>query len=424
MKLERLIFMLLTMMAATPAFAAREVSQTIKEFWGVGSIAKCNGSTVTSGDFCISTEEGRCTADASGMHFYVATNINDKGARFCPMYVRSYRRRTTQSPKTYYFKPIPGATTEEDCFWVCHDGFGGPECREDYTAKVGGCDASIERKTFGAKWGSLSKGDVVEQLTGYDYIDTDTFDYFHKDFLDCDDDDWKELESANNDHEHDIVLSIAGFTADGFGVFAQPLQVRAFAEQSSTDEAGERILAMPVGNRVIMCRSGYRINSAKSGCVPIDQVVCDTPKGVCDGWNEDTYPTETYRAYVRDGAGCYEFRCKQAGYAFRGNPDDMADFDATCVECPRETHTVTASGYCFKHEAVDAATGTVNTVNRDGEVTSVQMTGVTLQMMKDATAQIADDNSSKSCWMSHYESADEFRECMLKYLKDTGLLKQ
>ena len=92
MKLERLIFMLLTMMAATPAFAINEVSQTIKDFWGVGPIAKCNDSTVTSGDFCISTEEGRCTADASGMHFYVAENINENGAYFCPMYVRSYRR--------------------------------------------------------------------------------------------------------------------------------------------------------------------------------------------------------------------------------------------------------------------------------------------------------------------------------------------
>lgn len=422
MKLERLIFMLLTMMAATPAFADREVSQKIKDFWGVGPITKCNDNTVTSGDFCISTEESRCTADKSGMHFYVAENINEYGAYFCPMYVRSYRRGTTKNPETYYFKPIPGETTEEDCFWVCHDGFGGPECREDYTARVGGCDTSIERKTFDSIWGTISKGSIKGQLTGYDFFDT--FNYFHNDFWDCGSANWKGINSANNDQRHEIVLSIAGFTADGYGVYAQPLQVRAFAKQGSVAESGERILATPVGNKVMMCRSGYRINSSKGGCVPIDPVVCDTPKGPCDGWNADGFPTDTYRAYVRDGVGCYEFRCKQAGHAFRGNPDDMADFDATCVECPRETHTVTASGYCFKNEAVDPATGTVNVVNSDGEVTSLQMTGVTLQMMKDATAQIADDNSPKSCWMSHYESADEFRECMLKYLKDTGLLKQ
>lgn len=422
MKLERLIFMLLTMMAATPAFAINEVSQKIKDFWGVGPIAKCNDNTVTSGDFCISTEEGRCAADKSGMHFYVAENINEYGAYFCPMYVRSYRRYTYRTPETYYFKPKPGETTEEDCFWVCHDGFGGPKCREDYTARVGGCDTSIERKTFDSIWGTLSRDDVKEQLTGYDHFDT--FDRFHDDTWDCGSADWKGMNSANKPQRHEIVLSIAEFTADGYGVVAQPLQVRAFARQSDTAASGETVLATPVGNKVIMCRSGYRINSSKGGCVPIDKTVCDTPKGACDNWNADGFPTETYRAYVRDGAGCYEFRCKQAGYAFRGDPDVMAEFDATCVECPNETHTITASGYCFKNEPVDPASGTVNTVNRDGEIKNVKLQGVTLQMMKDATAQIAGDQVPQSCWVSHYESTDEFRECMLKYLKDTGLLKQ
>ena len=427
MKLERLIFMLLTMMAATPAFAFLTVSPDIKNFWGIGSISACNLNDPAAPEFCISTEAARCEAremEQSGVHYYVATNINDKGARFCPMFVRSYRNGTGRSPVTEFFRQLPKDNEYEDCFWVCHDGFGGPECAEVYTEKVGGCDSSIERKTFEGRWGTLKDNDPRPEA-GYER--NNSIDVFVAQGYDCSsggEKGWDGMSSCNKKQHHSVVLSIAKFTGDGYGVFAQPLQLRAFAKEGSNNEKHERILAMPVGNRVIMCRSGYRINSAKSGCVPIDQVVCDTPKGVCDGWNEDTYPTETYRAYVRDGAGCYEFRCKQAGYAFRGNPDDMADFDATCVECPRETHTVTASGYCFKHEAVDAATGTVNAVNRDGEVTSVQMTGVTLQMMKEATAQIADDNSSKSCWMSHYESADEFRECMLKYLKDTGLLKQ
>ena len=443
MKLERLISVLLAVMMVSPVCAGSDVSQEIKTAWGIleGTVSKCNQNEVDSENFCVSTDyptsvtnkdDGMCAEkhkDPVGMHIWVATHINDNGARFCPMYVRSYRQGSDR-PEDYYFTPSDPVY----CFWVCSDGFGGEECAENYKAgkaNVLGCDAPVSRDILGedgksiflSKWGTVNKGSIQPEA-GFQH--DDSFPRFYSEALHCKASAHGKVNGykpSDSRQRHTVVLIVKTFDENGYGVVAQPLQVRAFGKMSDDSSDYEWILAKPIGTSKRLCRSGYQYSSDGSACVPIDTQICETNKA-CDDWKPGRFPSDTYKTHVLDGKGCYEFRCKQAGYAFRGDPVDMAKFDATCVECPRETHTVTASGYCFKNEPVDPATGTVNTVNRDGEVTSVQMTGVTLQMMKDATAQIADDNSSKSCWMSHYESADDFRDGMFTDLKDTGLLKQ
>ena len=425
MKFDKILFVLL-MCSVTSYAGAYSVSDSVKTVWGKPSISKCNSHEGDVADFCQSvTDNGAVDADRCaakkpmGMHLYVATSINENGARFCPVYALSYRADGSGKPETYYAMN----KNTDNCFWVCRDGFGGSECGADYKTVAKSCDPvqlTKPIKLLASEWASRKNKESLKYMSGYTEVDPA---FFASNTYDCNQK-WQGMKSADKNQKHDIVLAVRRFTDDGHGVVAQLLQLRAFDEKGEGKKYAPKRVLLKVADEQqhVLCKDGYKIGSSGDSCVPIDNMLCQNIKP-CDGWVPDNFPLEKYKVFVpttenADDTKCYEYRCKESGYAFREDPDNPSVADYECIECTGDGVQITASGYCFVQKPVDNLTGQYETVTFDGEVKTVVMPSVTLQQMKDAKG--AD---GKLCWQDRFESTDDFRECMREYFKKINVIQ-
>ena len=138
------IFACLLSLYSVCAFAAKSDGEAFRADWGLGTTipATCVGNYKV---WCTDDKDEHCNGsdkDLSKLNhtqwrynwlrtrteysaeYYIARKITSGGAYFCKTIVAGDRRGCTHKPYTTYFDPASGT----DCFWLCHEGFTGPEC--------------------------------------------------------------------------------------------------------------------------------------------------------------------------------------------------------------------------------------------------------------------------------------------------------
>ena len=181
------------------------------------------------------------------------------------------------------------------------------------------------------------------------------FDYFENSLKDCSDkkittgngDTWKE---AKKDSNHYSTLGIKKLLSHG--AIVQPITARAAGRRNKKGTGV--VIVTPIDTTTyVLCKDGYRPNSAQTDCEPIKPAVCGV-EVICDGWDhevfEDSNKYKKKQVYI-DGSTtdtCIQYRCKQSGYGFAGDPTYLDDEGRECIECSADGYyaTIMDNGRC------------------------------------------------------------------------------
>lgn len=318
--------------------------------------------------------------DQLGINFYLARERSDNGAKFCPTHVMAWRKNLNGSNSHPSLEKWNYSQWGEDeCFWVCHEGYFGDKCKDLSTKNTPkSCATDTIELVSGEnlnKVGNDSKYTAVS-----DGVWTRTWDENCK----------KTDKAAHKEAKHAETWAVKRVTKDGFGVVVQRLQFWAYCKQSTKQEKC-RVRVRPVGEEMVMCQNGYTVTTDKQSCKPIDVRACGQAV-VCDGWDIFDDADPQYKRYLADGDDCYKYRCAESGYGFAGTAVLSLAENRKCIECPTTyKQGISADGVCEVAEAGE--------IFSNGEV---------------ATATATNSSEMLQCW-----NADDFKACLITGATDT-----
>ncbi len=313
--------------------------------WGA-SMVSCPKHNFTSSNGCLSN----CSGASNGKNMMVARAVNSNGAKFCLTYVNSQRNNNSQQPWTEYHLAV--GTSDSSCVWLCKPGYGGSECK---TSTSGGtvtstCDATtFTQSTYSGKSNACTDSASKNVSCSTSSVESSVSFLTKSNYYDCSNNPFNGSErTADKKMEHDVVLAITGWTSSGHGAFVQPTVVWAWCQKNKND-GNCKIAISPQKSKTLLCKDGYKPNSAKSDCEAINGYVCQGIKD-CSGWSASRFKGSNYNTIVvnEKSGSCTQYRCAGTNQGFAGDPKTTT----TCKACTGAFESVSsANGQCIEDTA-------------------------------------------------------------------------
>ena len=361
------------------------------------------GGTVGSSSGKAGTE-----TDEGAVLMLVARQMNANGAKFCVTQVQAANQDRRQysaglwcgfkqkaSAWTEYYSPT-GA--DAGCFWLCKNGYYGAECKSTTPPELYDT-ALLKQDNF---------KDFKRLTTTAPANIEDKIEMFHINK-------WASASSkAHNGYEYDMFLGITRWTSGGHGAFAAPIAMRSATDEKTGAKAKAignctdiTVVSTPVlqvvGKETLLCKDGYRHNTAGTDCIATDEKVVELSKVAsqnkfCSGF-ESGFDVKNH--VLRKQGNCYTYRCTNGNLGFQSRTD------RTCVECKGEIGRfgVAENGVC-----VSCPIGT----NFDPEDTSSEYcpkaTAYSSSALIYGIKGSPNDKISDQCWT--YTDIDAYKECV------------
>lgn len=360
--------------------------------------------------FCLDVESVGGCANQITFLMYLPREKTTGGARFCPTLVTSYRANSGKNPKLL-FNGAKSAS-ETDCFWACHNGWGGSKCE----------DRVMEISTTATKYAidyiaGYCQSEQITRFTGSDSESNATsggasVEKWGEKAYECNDS-FAGKRSSNAKQYHYLSVSVKGMVPSGYGVIAQPIQLRAFSDRGNDVN---RVMAKPIGSEMIMCSPGYMVSSSGLDCVPINTTACGNVT-FCEKWKdiEMFQDSQMYKKYtVVSGEDeyhheqtCLQYRCAQSGYAFAGDPLGADDSGRKCIECSEGVYVTvnSANGQCIRTEPENGEG--IDTNPKTGEIVVFD-----LRQTRKSDMVSKKDADGKACWLQLLTGDDEYKKCL------------
>ena len=357
--MNKVLLSLLVALSASPAIAVTGKSDEVKKLlanWGGGSFASCGSHMFENSEMCIGAtksctepvidKDDKVTNSSSVMHardytdeyalqMMVAIDINEHGARFCPIQVEA-KNENHGSAWTEY--AMIGSTT--GCQWLCKDGYSGDNCMTA-PAEITRCNPTeFKRGNYDSLNRVESGANIEDDIAMFSWNVDDR----------C---------GKNVDEEHDSVLAITRWATGGHGAWVQPVMVR--AQHINWDD----MISWPViysrtgATEQLVCVEGYKPNAGGTDCVAVSENLCTEVK-LAPGWTG--FNKTLHKFVIPKGKTLVEFRCKGENMAFASATDHscvecitslrsgVSQVDGTCVECEAgkvfNSNATTADAYC------------------------------------------------------------------------------
>ena len=348
---------------------------------------------ICKGSFAIDANTpGECVlGDDMGVLMLVAREINANGARFCVTTVYAEHKKKGNAWTLY----SDAAEATNVCQWLCKPGYSGEGCNANSASTV--CDTTLLRRDDFNAYTMKRDPNVEDSVAMFEW----------NNYQGC---------GVHKGQEHDIILAVSDWLDSGHGAWARPFVVRARREGWKSKRGGVEVY--PAAEPTLLCKSGYKANAAGNDCEPIDGSKCAqscldksgsdlmecVTSQLCTNWPADSFDSSSMTMEYNTNAGCYQYRCKEAGYAYASVTDrtcspcasDMhggvSPSDGTCVQCP--------VGKIFDEKA--ASTGYCSPTNA--------YTKTDLQYGKGQTRSSAPTTVTEQCWT--IQTPDDYKVCV------------
>ena len=397
--------------------------------------------------------------EGKGAAYYVATEMKDKGYKFCKYIFGGGRSSCHTNSWTGYWP-----ADDQDCFWLCEPGYYGDTCDSKIPIATAEHDFSKDkgRKTWiDGKLHSLS---VVSYRT-HGNKEADIPMFVQDQFVHCKDGSQIEMAKMTKKQEHDVVLVAKNLTVNddkSLKYTVQPMVVRAAGTRgcyglsaSHTSWAFSKYVA---NERTDLCPGDLHYDNVNKKCIvhvaQKEQTALENAKNkvktleeqglaiLCDGWTKEKYDNKLYELraatfeyenwrkmpadYSSNTSGidwtygdvketCTVFVCKD-GKGYKSDPTVSGDF--TCVDCNTTTDTtihpsrlgLATTGECLTCKFGEVFSG--GTCVPAKQLHKFYMAG---DVKEDARSIKLDTQAQ--CWTK--PTPDEYRKCM----EDTGWAK-
>lgn len=352
-----LSFFMITLGCFYPCYG-KNIDKALLSGWGVSNLSlkdiKCrdfnlpvtacvgNGECSKKGNQGLGVSKGN--KEQHAVLLLLAHEVNAHGAKFCATQVQASRNIVGDKPWIRYYWPDGN---QQQCFWVCSDGYGGEECEESNSSKV---DSSIlSQSTFSSLKLAVDSSINIMKIdeTRYPPIASKiAFVYPDGEKLYCG-------PPITIKTEHNAFIGVVDYTPDGHGVITQ-----AMVAHPSTSRAGNREVHIEVttfGSERVLCKSGYKpsgescvlTNPSTSGSgTTSGEAESSEADLICNGWdNTDFITNKNYKKYYPEGMDCYQFRCADESMGFTS----LTDF--TCIQCiSSKQKGINTDGICITCE--------------------------------------------------------------------------
>lgn len=317
--------------------------------------------------------------DDMGMLMLVAREVNDRGARFCPTTIYAEKKKKGNA-WTLYAEPAQGS---QPCYWLCKPGYSGEGCND---TTLNGCDSvPITRNIFDNL--TMARDPKVESAVAM----------FH----------WNQYKECwgNYDEEHDMLLVVSDWLPSGHGAYATPYVIRAHRGSNKSGRAG--VYGWPAGESTLLCKNGYTANAGYNDCIPVDETTCALTQ-TCSNWPSNAFDEETMLLEYNNVAGCYQYRCREKGYAF----PSLAD--RTCQPCTENLRGGASpdSGVCIQCDI-----GYIFDADSPSTNYCVAAAGYDKTTMQYGTGQSKETPLNNQCWM--IAEAEAYSDCVKGIKKPT-----
>lgn len=349
--------------------------------WGNSSDLLCNSHGIGNLDknVCLNKEckplKSPDYGDEQVIQLWVAMEVTKGGAKFCPVRIDARNRNKDSSWTTYYRY----RTTDDDCIWLCKDGYGGTDCSEtdgDYV-----CDAN-------KNWDSFLKNYTKEPAdANATNIEDSVAMFSYDEYRNC---------YGNAPEEHDRVLMVTKWAQDTQldpktedypyrGAFVRQMMVRAAREGWEDMRSWIDVYPATNSSEILVCMTGYKPNDTKTNCVEINATRC-AEQNLCNDYKTG-FDETIHTMKPKDEGDCYEYRCKEAGKAF------ASSIDRSCVDCPATFRSGPSGtdGTCLK-----CVQDTVYNGSECGAAVGYSKTD--LMYGKGKTRSNDDKNIDEQCW--------------------------
>ncbi len=320
------IFVLSTIMLFGQSYAGGGNNVfSLRQYWGNATIGFCGAHGIGNFDtnVCLGKERG-CLENnpfnATYMHngntgdegvntMWVATKVTKGGAQFCAVRIDARNNNKHNKPWTTYHR---FDSSDESCFWLCHDTYGGPDCSDndgDFVCNTQEFNDEIRNK-FKDK--SAIATNVEDSIAMFN------FDSYHA------------CSNLHTKEEHDIILAITRWSDDGHGAFVRQMVVRAASRHWEDMKTWPNIYPATNSKDILVCRTGYKPDLNYTKCIEVSATRCAEQK-ICSEF-ESGYNETIHKLRFDDEKGCYKYTCTEEGKAF------ASAVDRTCVDCPESLH--------------------------------------------------------------------------------------
>lgn len=471
MKKVSLIALLLAVSFVNDATAGKKADgAAFANKWGVGNISnyQCKASGADYGWNSGETGTDRkwqkyltnnlldSQKNGKGAAYYVATEMKDKGYKFCKYIFGGGRSSCHTDSWTGYWP-----ADNQDCFWLCEPGYYGETCDSKTPVATATHDFSKDknRKTWiDGKKHSLS---IVSYRT-HGNKEADIPMFVQDKFIHCKNGSQIQMAKMTKKQEHDVVLVAKNLTVNNDNTLTytvQPMVVRAAGTKgchglkaSHTSWAFSEYVA---NERTDLCPGDLHYDNVNKKCIvhvgtqtaQKEQAALETAKSkvksleeqglaiLCNGWTKEKYDNKLYELraatfeyenwrkmpadYDNSASGsdwsygdiketCTVFVCK-GGKGYQSDPTVSGDF--TCIDCNVTTDTT------IHPSRLGVGTNGVCLTCKLGEVFNDGVCEPAKQIHK---AYMAGDvkkgdlgkklDASEQCWTK--PTPDEYKSCM------------
>lgn len=338
------IFVLSTIMLFGQSYAGggNDVS-SLNSYWGNASTTYClsHGIADLNPLVCLGKDLGckennplngsnimsNGNSDQGANTMWVATKVTKGGAQFCAVRIDARNNDKHDRPWTTYHR---FDSSDDSCFWLCHDGYGGADCSDndgDFVCNTTKFDDNNNYIKYKFKDKSAIATNVEDSIAMFEYNK-----YKH-----CSNDKLRVKE------EHDRILAITRWSEDGHGAFVRQMVVRAASKHWKNMNTWPNIYPATNSKDILVCRTGYKPDLNYTKCIEVNATRC-AEQNICSdfesGYNETMHKLQFDES---DGKGCYKYTCAEEGKAF------ASAVDRTCIDCPENLHGGPGSdGTCLK----------------------------------------------------------------------------
>lgn len=397
--------------------------------------------------------------------FYIATEMQEKGYKFCKYYLGADRTNCTHTSWTGYWE-----YKEPECFWLCEPGYYGSECGDKELA-VATHDFAKDKARLDTITGKDHHHFAHNDFTGKGNTEAN-IPMFHANYYAvCNSGSQNAMQKMNKAQEHDVILTAKKLEIDEtkktVKYTIQPMVVRAASVQGCLGADGKAwAFTQYVANaRTDLCPedmmylNGVCVEMNKNTQVSNEektQLAAAVAKAetleeqglalLCNGWPKDKYDNkihalnsdefkytnwrtstnvETYckgktgaafdtcksdydSVYGDASATCTVFVCKD-GKGYKGNPSVTGDF--TCVDCNTVTDTTihpSRLGLATTGECLTCKLGEVFSEGTCVPAKQIHKFYMAGDVKEDARSIKLD--TQDQCWTK--PTPDEYRRCM------------
>lgn len=339
------------------------------------AVPKCDGYTFEKDTFL----QAREYTDEASVILMAAKDVDSNCGVFCPIQVEAKNKRKQDAWTEYVL-------LSDNCEYLCRNGFQADNNK-------GKCDPS----DFSKEGYSEIKAKKVAAAAYNEWMAL--FDRDISQFCDL-----------NTRQRHDVILGVVEWLDSGHGAWVQQLVVRARRTCWKEWVSWPVIYPKDGAQRVLVCKVGYQPNSGNTDCVAIDEAVCEAA-AACTGWTTG-FDSGFHKYIFSDDDNCYEYRCKESGFAF------VSDTDRTCTQCVKNARQgIDKNGLCVECpvgkiindktvENFDSKTGDIDSVC---DVTGM-LTKTDLQYGSGKTKSTAGDLDTQ-CWTKG--DVAEYEKCVI-----------